>query len=523
MLVNLEFTVILQVLKIQVMSNSNTIKIDGMKNFIYIILVFLICFIACEDANEKHEKYLEIGSPVFAGKVDSLDTYPGFYRTKILFYPSVDVNKKEARIYWDNFKDSVVVPYVEEYQSDKPGWYEVTVGEAQGFASNNFEGYRTFFIKNYDVKGNHSKTGELIVQIYGNDFAEALSNQAFSGFDGQNINLGAKEYVSGAVIEYTANDNTTITKYFTEPVTSLKLIGTDLDLPNFKSGTILRYKSVYKFNDTDLDEVTVGHWSTSSIIILPPQLVIKQTNIVDCDASASEHSVTVKVWEGEDWEASCSADWVSLEKNESTGRLNVSLYENNTGVRRTAEIQVNVVGKSGEDFVKTVSVDQGTSVIYGKTNWVELELADNSGSDYGWTPAHLWNNSAGGTGYHSANSDRAPYLVSINLGAPVSMEYFRIYPRSAHGRAAVRWEVWASNTANEVGVANNAENWEAKAIETGWVKIASCYDDNHASFNPVSARITDQTPYQYIRYRVLENSKQNSAYNLMEVDVMVLP
>jgi predicted secreted protein len=485
------------------------------------MLALLTCFVACEDANEKHEKYLEIGSPVFAGKLDSIKSYPGFYRVKIAVYPSVDVNRKELRVYWNNYQDSVVMQYSDEFKNDQ-GWYETTI---EKFEEGNIEGYRTFFFRNYDNKGNRSKTSESIVQIYGNDFAKALNNQAYAGFDGSHFNLQSREYTAGLEVKYTQEDGSEITKKFTSPVTQLKVIGIDPDLPNFKSNTAVQYRTIYKFSSMDIDSVTVGYWSSTNNIVLPDPLILDQENIFRYIKNEAKNQIKVDVWEGEDWEASCLADWVTLEKVDNNQKLEVSLTENTTGEKRSTEVVVHVVGKTGSSYTKTIPVEQlaFSRLESTKANWSELVLPDNSGTGYGWTLPHLWNGTTGGTGYHTEGSDRAPYLMSFDLGEPVAVEYFEIFPRSAHGRAAVDWEVWASNEGNEVGVEKGSEEWETKAVEAGWKKVATYHDDNWNKFRPVAAKLNDQTPYRYLRLRVTKNSIENNAYNLMEVSIIGMP
>ncbi len=476
---------------------------------------------ACgEDVNEKHEKYLREGSPVYAGKIDSLDMYSGLYRVKASVYPSVDVNRKEFRVYWNNFQDSAVYQYDEANLNPENGRYEVII---DGFEQNFIEGFTTLTFRNYDLEGNKSRETESNVLIYGNDFMSGLLNQGVSEFDGQYLNLLPRNNVVGLMVEYTTNENTQSTLEFKGSVEKLKLLGIDPHLPDFKSGTKIKFKTLYHFEESDIDSIYASNFTETAAIVLPDPLIIKKS-VYHKYGFAETFNIPVKVYEGETFTAVSDQTWCTVVSNHENGHVEVSIDANASG-SRTATITVSVDGKTGEDYQKQVQVIQNDAIRldHTKSNWSTVSLSDESYGEtaWGWGTANLWDGNTGEPGYHTNPPQKTPFLFSVNLGSPLLIDGLEIVPRQQHVRNPEIFELWVSNAETEVGVDKHAADWEAKAIEAGWIKLKHVDLSGWTGKETRTAHIGATEKYQYMRIRVLKNSAgDNSHMNLLELSVI---
>ncbi|MGQ7871450.1 DUF4998 domain-containing protein [Sunxiuqinia sp. sy24] len=487
-------------------------------NRIVIFIIIIFAFIGCEDVNEKHEQYLLEGSPTYAGKIDSLDCLSGFYRVKASVYPSIDVNRKEFRIYWNNFTDSVVYSYDASYLNLETGRYEVII---DGFDQDMIEGYTTLTFRNYDSQGNKSRETESTVLIYGNDFASGILNQGVSGFDGQYLNFVYRNGAVGLLVEYTTNENTQRTVEFRSTIEKLKIIGLNPDLPDFKSGSRVLYKTLYHFEATDIDSIYAGSFSESDPLILPDPLIVKE-NFFNKYGYEETFNIPVEVYEGESFTSVSDQPWCSVVDDVESGNIEVSVGENTLG-SRTATITVSVDGKTGSDFTKEILVVQSDAIRldHTKAGWSETLLPDDNSSAWGWTLPHLWDGNNGGAGYHTEDNAMTPILFSIDFGKQLLVDGVEIVPRASNVRNPEIYEVWASDTLGAVGVDRDSPDWEAKSIEAGWVKIKSIDFSGWTDAGIRIAYVGATEKYRYMRIRVLKNSAGSPApMNIMELSII---
>ncbi|MCE4566413.1 hypothetical protein INQ51_18985 [Maribellus sp. CM-23] len=484
---------------------------------ILIFIIIISAFMACEDVNEMHEKYLREGSPIYAGKIDSLSCFSGYYRVKASVFPSIDVNRKEFRIYWNNFNDSVVFSYDASYFNADNGRYEVIV---EGFESQKIEGYTTLTFVNFDQQGNKSRKTESTVLIYGDDYATGILNQGSAGFDGQFLNFTHRNNAVGLLAEYTTNEGTQSTVKFNGEVEKLKIIGLDPDLPDFKSGTKVKFKTMYHLEQSDIDSIYAGNFSETDPIVLPDPIIVD--SIVNKYGYAEDFNIPVKVYEGETFASVSDQSWCTITADNESGNIQVSIEENVSG-SRTATITVNVVGKTGPDFTKEIKVIQSdaTKLEDTKSGWTKVSLSDENWEVVsGWGTENLWNGSLAEPGYHTKAAVPTPLLISVNFGKSLLIDGLEIVPRQRYVKNPEVFEVWVSNTENEVGVDRYSDEWETKAVEAGWAKIKTVDWTGWKGTDTRIAYIGATEKYQYMRIRVLKNSDSGNNLNLLELSII---
>ncbi len=483
---------------------------------ILILIAIIAAFIGCDNVNEMHEQYLQEGSPVYSGKIDSLDCFSGLYRLKASIYPSPDVNRKEFRVYWNNFADSLVYSYDEAFLNPENGRYEVII---DGFEEKMIEGFTTLTFRNYDMQGNKSRESESNVLIYGNDFKSRLFNQGISGFDGQFLHLLPRDNMVGLWVEYTKNDGTQSVVEFEGGIETLKMLGIDPDLPDFKSGTIISYKTLYHLNSTDIDSIYAGNASESLPIILPDPLII-ENNTINKYGFAEMFTIPIEVYEGETFTSVSDQPWCSVVNNNDNGMVEVSITA--TAAPRTATITVSVVGKTGAEFTKEIEVIQNSTLKLDNTkpDWTTVSLSDEPQAYPGWGTANLWDGSLEEPGFHTNSSQTIPFFLSVNFGKPLLIDGLEIVPRQKFVKNPEVFEVWASNSETEVGVDKESPEWETKAIEAGWVKLKHVDFTGWTGTDTRTAYIGATEKYQIIRIRVLKNSHAGGNLNLLELSVI---
>ncbi len=144
-----------------------------MKNIKYLGLLFVSVFmilLSCSDMNDVHDPYLRNGEIIYIGRVDSALVLPGKERF-VLRYWITDPRAKELKIFWDEKRDSLVVPIPEHKSTDS---IDVWVGDEVSPVS---EGSYTFQLVSTDGEGLSSVNFDQIGNVYGSMFQATLTNR----------------------------------------------------------------------------------------------------------------------------------------------------------------------------------------------------------------------------------------------------------------------------------------------------------------------------------------------------------
>ena len=139
-----------------------------MKNiaFVCVILTGIISgFSSCKSQEDKYEKYIVPNGLIYPGPALNPVAKPGNNRIEIAWERGVDPRVVKARIFWNNYTDSVEVDISRDM--------EVVSKIISPIAENIY----SFMIHTYDANGNKSIPIETMGRVYGQNYANLLGNR----------------------------------------------------------------------------------------------------------------------------------------------------------------------------------------------------------------------------------------------------------------------------------------------------------------------------------------------------------
>lgn len=218
--------------------------------YIVPILLLLMFFSACKKMDSTYKQYIVTGGITYTGKAKSPKAYAGHNRVKITWLRGSDPNVTKARIFWDNYTDSVEVNIKDDADT-------ISV-----IIDNLPEKDYSFEIKTYDINGVPSIPVELLSGAYGDRYqSQLLTRPVNSVLLDKNakitIKWGNADISNGAIfteLEYMDLSGVTKTQRF--PVTEAASELTDL-----KAGTVFQYRTVFVPDSFSIDEFYTGYTS----------------------------------------------------------------------------------------------------------------------------------------------------------------------------------------------------------------------------------------------------------------------
>lgn len=200
-----------------------------------VMLALAVCVLgSCKKMDEVYKDFIVPGGLTYAGRVTSPVIQSGRQRIKISWLRGADPNVNLARIFWNNYKDSVNVPIPATGDT-----ISVIIGNLE-------EKPYTFVARTYDNKGNKSVPVELLAESFGDKYQSFLVTRPVvqsenSGpvltINWSNANKSGGAYVTE--VEYTNTANATAVKRFS--VDELSSVISD-----YKPGTTYRYRTEYR-------------------------------------------------------------------------------------------------------------------------------------------------------------------------------------------------------------------------------------------------------------------------------------
>ena len=128
-----------------------------------VMLALAICTLsACKKMDSIYKDFIVPGGLPYAGRVTKPVIQSGRQRIKISWLRGADPNVNLARIYWNNYTDSVNVPI------------PATGDTISVIIANLEEKPYTFVARTYDDKGNKSVAVELLGESYGDKYQSLL-------------------------------------------------------------------------------------------------------------------------------------------------------------------------------------------------------------------------------------------------------------------------------------------------------------------------------------------------------------
>nr|WP_294874444.1 DUF4998 domain-containing protein [uncultured Pedobacter sp.] len=216
-----------------------------MKKILYNTMsLFMILGIlsGCTKMDNTYKEFVVPGGLTYAGKATSPKVYPGLARVKVAWLRGSDPSVVNARIFWNNFADSVVVPI-------PPTGDTVSV-----IIDNLLEKSYSFVIRTYDSKGNSSIPVEVIGGSYGANYqAQLLTRPVNSSvIDAKGkvtIQWGSADISNGAFaseVKYTdVNGNIKNKSFPTDLMTS--------EITDLKPNTSYQFRTMFKPDSLSID------------------------------------------------------------------------------------------------------------------------------------------------------------------------------------------------------------------------------------------------------------------------------
>lgn len=263
-----------------------------MKTYYLAILVVLSLGLnACKKMDSTYKDYLVLGGKYYPEKANQPKFQSGNLRGRMVWRNGADPKSTIARIFWNNYKDSVEV----QLSKDKDS--------INYLFTNLSENVYSFVIKTYDGKGNVSVPVEISGAVYGETYQSRLLErpvkESLLKIDNSlSVTWDYADTTSGAVateIEYTNRLGALKLQR-----TSTRLSKTDL--LDYKAGTPFRYRTVYLPDSIALDVFYTPYKTNATLFLDKKQWKIadfstqhpgdenKVTNLIDGDPGTRWHT-----------------------------------------------------------------------------------------------------------------------------------------------------------------------------------------------------------------------------------------
>ena len=235
------------------------------QSILIMVLFSTICALsACKKMDSTYEKFIVPGGITYAGKATLPKVYAGQNRVLITWHRGSDPNVTSAKVFWNNYLDSVNVAIPAAADS-------ISV-----FINNLEEQTYTFIIMTYDAKGNTSIPVEVLGSSYGSKYQATLLNRAINAseldpLNNLTINWGNPNITGGyfgTEVRYTdLSGNTRVQRYTGVESTSF--------IPDRKMGTTYDYRTIYIPNITSIDTFYTSYETKSLFYLTKAQWTVK--------------------------------------------------------------------------------------------------------------------------------------------------------------------------------------------------------------------------------------------------------
>jgi hypothetical protein len=198
---------------------------------------------SCTTMDEGYKDYIKDGEISYTGKIDSLTVLSGRNRVQVKGLFISDPKITECRVFWNNRKDSLVVPVARTQGVDV---LDVMI---EGLVEN----VHNFEVRTYDKLGNKSIPVYKIGTAYGERYQLSLINRPIASSNvtrrDLTINFGTMDFTSGVYgSEVTFTDNSNVKNTVFVPVTSASVV-----LQDYKMYSAYTYRTLFKPDDSCID------------------------------------------------------------------------------------------------------------------------------------------------------------------------------------------------------------------------------------------------------------------------------
>lgn len=211
-----------------------------MKNAIYAILIGVILgFSSCDSQTDIYEEYIVPNGLVYPGPASGPIASSGDNRIKISWLRGTDPRVQTARIFWNNYTDSVELTV--------PANVDTVSYVISPISENTY----SFMIHTYDDEGNKSIPIEILGTVYGDNYRGMLTNRLLKStyYDGQDLQLSWGTVQSSEVgIQLNWTDVNGISQ-----TTDVDTTATETLLPYFDIDKPLSYSTTHKPDSLAID------------------------------------------------------------------------------------------------------------------------------------------------------------------------------------------------------------------------------------------------------------------------------
>lgn len=214
--------------------------------------------VSCDNVNDLLNQYTKDGPIIYAAKVNEINTQSGYYRFKINLYPAEDINRSHCILSWNitgDTRDSIKIDYSPNNYDNELECYYIIV---DGPSTHGIQGNLEISAQNIDAFGNKSLIEIGSAYIYGEDYISSLLNaQVRISSTVDEITFEQKIGAVGNLLSYQQKNGN-----FTDEV-----FVTDNSYPliDAKSGGLIRSKTRYLVNETDIDMLDVAEYLETEI------------------------------------------------------------------------------------------------------------------------------------------------------------------------------------------------------------------------------------------------------------------
>lgn len=201
--------------------------------------VFLVLLLSsCDKMNDIQSTYADKEEGIYLGKVDSIKSYPGFGKTKLVWYIGSDPKIERTIIYWNLRRDSVV----KDFTRVNSGVQKDSV-----VLENLPEGSMLIEFRNINNKGETSLLSSVTATVWGASFADGLRARSLTSFDYDyneaRYSLALSKTTPGDSVVY--SEITYTTKSNATNTVAINRGDTTAVLPDFPSGGTFQFRTVF--------------------------------------------------------------------------------------------------------------------------------------------------------------------------------------------------------------------------------------------------------------------------------------
>jgi hypothetical protein len=223
---------------------------------ILVIIIFISLFPACKKMDATYTKFVVPAGITYPGKANSLVAHSGINRIQLSWLRGTDPKVVKARIFWNNFTDSVEVAIAANQ--------DVINYTIENLPENTY----SFIVKTYDNKGNVSIPVEAIGTSYGESYKKTLLNISVSKTtislgDSLAVTWGAADITNGAIATEVRYKDATGKMVVVRSAISK----TSTDIPNF-TGPTFEYRTIFLPNLFAIDTCYTSYSVYNDIYLL---------------------------------------------------------------------------------------------------------------------------------------------------------------------------------------------------------------------------------------------------------------